>query len=77
MLPALEAGKNVFVEWPLGQNLAEAEEMAALAKSANVTTAVGLQARQAPSIRKVNSQSASECWSIDGSDDSDIGKRDY
>ncbi len=52
-LPALKAKKDVFVEWPLGRTLAEAEEMAALAKSMGVKTVVGLQARQAPSIRKV------------------------
>ena len=52
-LPALKAKKDVFVEWPLGRTLAEAEEMAALAKSMGVRTMVGLQARQGPSIRKV------------------------
>src|SRR5437660_8584411 len=31
VMPALRAGKATFCEWPLGANLAEAEEMAGLA----------------------------------------------
>jgi predicted dehydrogenase len=50
--PALEAGKDVFVEWPLARNLTEAEELVQLAKEKNVRTMVGLQARQNPSILK-------------------------
>lgn len=53
-MPALEAKKTAFVEWPLGANLAEAEEMAATAKSQGVKTLVGLQSRASPSIRKVS-----------------------
>jgi predicted dehydrogenase len=48
--PALEAGKDVFCEWPLARNLAEAEEVTKLAKEKGVRTMVGLQARQNPSI---------------------------
>ncbi len=47
--PALEAGKMVLSEWPLGNGLAEAEEIAGLARGA--VTAVGLQARSAPVVR--------------------------
>ncbi|KAF2015367.1 NAD-binding Rossmann fold oxidoreductase family protein [Aaosphaeria arxii CBS 175.79] len=50
--PALEAGKDVFVEWPLARNLAEAEELVQLAREKGVRTMVGLQARQSPSILK-------------------------
>ncbi|KIX96286.1 uncharacterized protein Z520_08064 [Fonsecaea multimorphosa CBS 102226] len=50
--PAIEAKKDVFVEWPLGANVREAEELTSLAKSHNVKTMIGLQARQNPSIRK-------------------------
>ncbi|OAP55381.1 hypothetical protein AYL99_10354 [Fonsecaea erecta] len=50
--PAIEAKKDVFVEWPLGVNLTEAEELTSLAKSQNVKTMIGLQGRQNPSIRK-------------------------
>ena len=31
--PALRAGKNVYVEWPLGKNLEEAEELLRLSKA--------------------------------------------
>jgi hypothetical protein len=50
--PALEAGKDVFSEWPLARNLAEADELVQLAKEKGVRTSVGLQARQNPSILK-------------------------
>jgi predicted dehydrogenase len=42
---ALEAGKHVYCEWPLGKTTAEAIELAALAKATGLVTAVGLQAR--------------------------------
>ncbi|KAH7138766.1 NAD-binding Rossmann fold oxidoreductase family protein [Dendryphion nanum] len=57
--PALEAGKDVFVEWPLARNLAEAEELVQLAQQKGVRTMVGLQARQNPSIVKAKSIVAS------------------
>lgn len=47
-MDALAAGKHVYTEWPLGANLAEAEEMANLARSKQVQTMVGLQARCSP-----------------------------
>lgn len=50
--PALEAGKDVFCEWPLARNAAQAEELVNLAKKKGVKTLVGLQARQSPSIIK-------------------------
>ncbi|MDA0798699.1 MAG: Gfo/Idh/MocA family oxidoreductase [Chloroflexi bacterium] len=52
----IESGKNVYVEWPLGTNTAQAEELAALAKEKGVRTAVGLQGRrsaEALHIRKL------------------------
>jgi len=45
---ALEAGKHVFCEWPLGANTKEAEELAVLARKKNVRTMVGLQRRKSP-----------------------------
>lgn len=45
---ALEAGKHVFCEWPLGANTQEAEELAALAQKKNLRTIVGLQRRASP-----------------------------
>jgi predicted dehydrogenase len=48
---AINAGKAVYCEWPLGNGLAEAEALAALAEARGVKTFVGLQARSAPEIR--------------------------
>ena len=47
---AIEAGKHVYCEWPLGKDLAEAEEMAALARAKGVLGVVGTQAPFAPEI---------------------------
>jgi predicted dehydrogenase len=45
---ALEAGKHVYCEWPLGANTKEAEELAALARRKKLQTMVGLQRRASP-----------------------------
>ncbi len=50
VMVALEAGKHVYCEWPLGASLAEAEDMAALARSKDVRHMVGLQGRAAPGL---------------------------
>lgn len=50
LLPALEAGKDVFSEWPLARNLEEARRLTTLAKEKGVRTMIGLQARQNPSV---------------------------
>ena len=50
VMQALQAGKAVYCEWPLGRNVEEAEQMADLAKQRNLRTAVGLQARSDPSL---------------------------
>jgi predicted dehydrogenase len=50
---AVEAGKAVYCEWPMGTDLAEAEAMADAARRSGVRTAVGLQARSSPAIRHV------------------------
>ncbi|MEU9454414.1 Gfo/Idh/MocA family oxidoreductase [Streptomyces sp. NPDC048277] len=47
---ALSAGKGVLCEWPLGNGLAEAEDMARQARARAVPTAVGLQARSHPAL---------------------------
>ncbi|WP_083126470.1 Gfo/Idh/MocA family protein [Mycolicibacterium tusciae] len=47
---ALAAGKMVFSEWPLGVDLAQAEDLTAKAAAAGVATAIGLQARFDPVI---------------------------
>src|SRR5437588_8928575 len=55
---ALEAGKHVYCEWPLGQTTAEAEELAALAEAKGLATAVGLQARVNPAVTYMREQVA-------------------
>src|SRR3954449_10949939 len=50
---ALDAGKAVYCEWPLGNGLQEAETLAALAKTQGVLAVAGLQARSAPAIAYV------------------------
>jgi predicted dehydrogenase len=47
---ALEAGKHVYCEWPLGRTTAEAVELAALSKAKGLVTAIGLQARVNPAV---------------------------
>lgn len=47
---ALEAGKHVYCEWPLGRTTAEAVELAALAEAQGLVTAIGLQARVNPAL---------------------------
>ncbi|KAL6855703.1 NAD(P)-binding protein [Trichoderma novae-zelandiae] len=51
--PVLLAKKQLFVEWPLGASSKEAEELARLAREANVRTIVGTQFRADPALRKV------------------------
>ncbi len=50
---ALEAGKAVYCEWPLGNGLQEAQTLAALAKKQGVLAVAGLQARSAPAVAYV------------------------
>src|SRR5437899_6064215 len=50
---ALDAGKAVYCEWPLGNGLKEAETLAALAKEKGILAVAGLQARSAPSVAYV------------------------
>lgn len=47
---AINAGKHVFTEWPLGRTTEEARELAALAREKGVRTIVGLQSRAAPAV---------------------------
>src|SRR5438477_1286323 len=50
---ALDAGKAVYCEWPLGNGVNEAETLAALAKKQNLLAVTGLQARSAPAVAYV------------------------
>ncbi|MDE0355575.1 MAG: Gfo/Idh/MocA family oxidoreductase [Deltaproteobacteria bacterium] len=49
-MDALNAGKHVFTEWPLGNTTAEAVEMRDLAEVRGLTHMVGLQARGNPAV---------------------------
>jgi predicted dehydrogenase len=54
MKPAIARGKECYVEWPLGKDLKEAEELHRIAKkNGNPQMMVGLQARRAPIVNKV------------------------
>lgn len=50
---ALQANKPLYCEWPLGNGLAEAEQLAGLARQRGVFARVGLQARAAPVINHI------------------------
>jgi predicted dehydrogenase len=50
---AIEAGKAVYCEWPLGNGSSEAEALAALARQKGVLAVAGLQARSAPPVAYV------------------------
>lgn len=51
VLAALEAGKHVFCEWPLGRDVGEAEEMAAAVRP-ETHAVIGLQGLFAPAVRQ-------------------------
>jgi predicted dehydrogenase len=54
IVPAIKAGKNVLVEWPLGKSLQEAEELLKLSQEHNVKlAAVGCQGRFDATFRTV------------------------
>jgi predicted dehydrogenase len=53
VMAAIDAGKHVYSEWPLGRNTAEARQMRDAAESKGVRHAVGLQGRVSPSISYV------------------------
>ncbi|MBF9034941.1 Gfo/Idh/MocA family oxidoreductase [Rhodobacterales bacterium HKCCE2091] len=52
---ALDAGKHVYCEWPLGNGLDEARQLAALAEAKGVVAVAGTQARAAPEIEHLKS----------------------
>jgi predicted dehydrogenase len=50
VMAAIEAGKHVYCEWPLGRNTDEAAQMLAAAERRGVRHAVGLQGQLSPAI---------------------------
>ncbi|KAI5252745.1 NAD(P)-binding protein [Aureobasidium subglaciale] len=53
MKPAIEAGKDCFVEWPLASNLEQATELLELAERKGVKTMIGLQSQMSPVISRI------------------------
>ena len=51
VLAALDAGKHVYCEWPLGRDLDEALELAEAAKRSGVHVTIGLQGANAVAVR--------------------------
>lgn len=57
--PSIAAGKAVYVEWPLAQDITHVRELAALAKEKGVRSVIGLQGRLAPPVSKIKELIAS------------------
>jgi len=59
VMAAIDAGKHVYSEWPLGRNTEEATRMLHAAEAKGVRHAVGLQGRTSPAINYVRDLIAS------------------
>ena len=59
VLAALAAGKPVYCESPLGRSVAEGEEMTRAALASGARTAIGLQSRYNPALRRATELVAS------------------
>ncbi len=53
VMAAIDAGKHVYSEWPLGRNTEEARQMRDAAERKAIRHAVGLQGRVSPSVNYV------------------------
>jgi predicted dehydrogenase len=53
VIAAIEAGKHVYCEWPLGRDTGEAERMLAAADGKGVVHAVGLQGQWSPTLNYI------------------------
>ncbi|KAK7007832.1 oxidoreductase family protein [Favolaschia claudopus] len=51
--PALEAGKMVYCEWPLAQDLQHVRDLVEISRSKQLRTMIGVQGRVAPAVLKV------------------------
>ena len=64
--PAIEAGKDVFIEWTPGNGYAETLKIAEMIKKKGVRCLVGGQAKQSAALRKVRTEAGSwSCVTID------------
>ncbi|MPZ15885.1 MAG: gfo/Idh/MocA family oxidoreductase [Chloroflexi bacterium] len=61
VIAALEVGKHVYCEWPLGATTTQALEMAELAAARGLHSMVGLQAYASPSILRLR-QLVADGW---------------
>jgi len=52
-LEAIQAGKDIFIEWPAGASSQDTNEIAAAAKAKGIKALVGLQGRHSATIQKV------------------------
>ena len=53
MIPAIEAGKDIFIEWTVGKGYEETVKIAEAAKRKGVRVLVGAQGIQSSSAKKV------------------------
>ncbi|PWY83334.1 putative oxidoreductase [Aspergillus heteromorphus CBS 117.55] len=51
VLPSVQAGKSVYLEWPIASSLAHVEALQAAARASGAPVAVGLQGRFGPLVR--------------------------
>ena len=59
VMAAIEAGKDVYCEWPLAATVKQAEDIVNLAEKKGVRTMVGLQSRGSPSLLHLHNLIAS------------------
>lgn len=52
-IPSLRAGKNVWIEWPLAENVDRAADLADVANNSGSRTVIGLQGRYSPVVQKI------------------------
>lgn len=53
ILPSIKAGKTVYVEWPLAQDVKHVSELVEAAKKSGSKTIMGMQGRLAPPVVKI------------------------
>lgn len=53
ILPSIRAGKDVFIEWPIADNMEHIDQLVQAARDSGSRVAVGLQRRWIPQVLKV------------------------